>query len=175
MSEKKLLYKRLIATVVAGALYSTATAGFAQTTLKPEVQLPQGRQFYGGDSAFVGLIRVHILGGVASPGKYYISPQTDLLELVSIAGGITPQADLEKIQLRRRDGIPEKNYTLNLHHAMEVVDFQPVYFKDNDVLMINSKEQLISPEVVSIVSFTSSILATVVTLLLLNDRLQQKK
>lgn len=174
MGEIKKLPVKIVATLLSGALYLSATAGVAQTAMKPEMQLPPSRQFYGGDSAFVGLIRVHVLHGVNAPGKYFISPQTDLLELVAIAGGIAPQADLEKVQLRRRDGIPEKGYTLNLRDAMESDDFKPVYFKDNDVLMINSKEQLISPEVASVVSFTSSILATIVTMLLLNDRLQKK-
>jgi hypothetical protein len=97
------------------------------------------------------------------------------MELVSIAGGVLPQADLEKILLRRRDGIPEKKFTLNLRESVENVDIRPVYFKDNDVLLINAKPQWISPEAMTIVNFTSSILASTVTLLLLQDRLQQRK
>jgi hypothetical protein len=167
---------RLVSAFVASAICLSTSISYAQVGLKPELQLPvPSRQFYGGDSAIPGLIRVHIIGGVTTPGKYFITPQTDLMELVSIAGGVLPQADLEKILLRRRDGIPEKKFTLNLRESVENVDIRPVYFKDNDVLLINAKPQWISPEAMTIVNFTSSILASTVTLLLLQDRLQQRK
>jgi hypothetical protein len=167
---------KVIPAVLAGAICVQSSISFGQTGMKSEGPLlTPGRQFYGGDSAISGLIRVHIIGGVVTPGKYFITPQTDLMELVSIAGGVIPQADIENILLRRRDGIPEKKFTLNLRESMDSIEVSPVYFKDNDVLLINSKPQLISPEVMTIVNFTSSILAMTVTLLILNDSLKKRK
>lgn len=167
---------KVVPAVLAGAICLQSSICFGQTGMKSEGPLlTPGRQFYAGDTAISGLIRVHIMGGVAIPGKYFITPQTDLMELVSIAGGVIPQADIENILLRRRDGIPEKKYTLNLRDSMDSIDVRPVYFKDNDVLLINSKPQPISPEVMTIVNFTSSILATTVTLLILHDSINNRK
>jgi hypothetical protein len=175
MFDLKIAWNKLIPTLVATTMCWPSAVSFGQTGLRPEAQLNPSRQFYGGDNSPVGLIRVHILGGVSTPGKYYITPQTDLMELVSIAGGVIPQADLESILLRRRDGIPEKKFSLNMRESLDNIESRPVYFKDNDVLLINTKSQMISPEVMTIVNFTTSILATTVTLLLLQDRLQQRK
>ena len=46
-------------------------------------------------------IRVSVLGRVARPGTYALSPGSGVLEAISIAGGLTEDADLKKAQLLR--------------------------------------------------------------------------
>jgi hypothetical protein len=163
---------RLIAKLVLVSVLSMQQ-GLAQTGARA-ITIPSGRQFYGGDGAKPGLIRIHVLGGVAAPGKYFVTPQTDLFELVSLAGGINSNADPESILLRRRDSIPEKGLSLNLRSALEDGSSQPFYFKDNDVILVNTKDPVISPELALIVNFTASVLAATATLFLLKDRIEKK-
>jgi protein involved in polysaccharide export with SLBB domain len=44
-------------------------------------------------------IKAHIWGEVKNPGSYYLSYTGDILELISQAGGPTPNADLSKVTL----------------------------------------------------------------------------
>ncbi|MCA9733108.1 MAG: SLBB domain-containing protein [Deferribacteres bacterium] len=55
-----------------------------------------------GDSDEI-LIKVNILGYVRKPGQYFIPRHTDLVTLISNAGGFVPGADLDKIQLLRQN------------------------------------------------------------------------
>ena len=47
-------------------------------------------------------ICVYIVGEVKSPGVYYVSEGTRLDELISIAGGITQNGDMDKINLSQK-------------------------------------------------------------------------
>ncbi|MEN9508066.1 MAG: hypothetical protein RLZZ621_629 [Gemmatimonadota bacterium] len=47
------------------------------------------------------LTRIAILGAVRMPGFYYVSPDRPLSDLVMIAGGPAPDADLDQFEIRR--------------------------------------------------------------------------
>ena len=47
------------------------------------------------------LIRVHIFGEVKSPGEYLVPDKTNLLELISKAGGPTEFSNLRKVKITR--------------------------------------------------------------------------
>ncbi|MFZ4404639.1 MAG: SLBB domain-containing protein, partial [Pseudobdellovibrionaceae bacterium] len=47
------------------------------------------------------LIAVQLLGAVFKPGIYYIPPQTDLLKLLTLAGGTTNGGDLSEVLVRK--------------------------------------------------------------------------
>ncbi|MBZ0267140.1 SLBB domain-containing protein [bacterium] len=49
-------------------------------------------------------IVVHILGEVEKPGEYLVPDDTDVLELISKAGGPTEFANLGSVSLKRRAG-----------------------------------------------------------------------
>ena len=46
-------------------------------------------------------MQVHIWGEVRNPGEYRVSYDTDMIELISIAGGPTKDANLNNVQLTR--------------------------------------------------------------------------
>ncbi|MDZ7724663.1 MAG: SLBB domain-containing protein [candidate division KSB1 bacterium] len=46
-------------------------------------------------------MQVHIWGEVRNPGEYRVSYDTDMIELISIAGGPTKDASLNNVQLTR--------------------------------------------------------------------------
>lgn len=62
--------------------------GYAQTLKNPVVTITP-------------VFAVGVLGQVRSPGVYSVSPNNTLLDVVSMAGGFTPEADAEQIRLVR--------------------------------------------------------------------------
>jgi polysaccharide export outer membrane protein len=52
----------------------------------------------------VGSQRVYVLGKVNKPGEYPIGRYVDVLQALSIAGGLTPFADSNDIRVMRREG-----------------------------------------------------------------------
>ena len=59
-------------------------------------------------------IKVHIWGQVKEPGLYSVPSNTDIMELLSLAGGPAGYADLGKIKLVRRQGEDEKVFIIDL-------------------------------------------------------------
>jgi polysaccharide export outer membrane protein len=52
----------------------------------------------------VGSQRVYVIGRVNKPGDYAIGRYVDVLQALSMAGGLTPFADSNAIRVMRREG-----------------------------------------------------------------------
>ncbi|MGI9318063.1 MAG: polysaccharide biosynthesis/export family protein [bacterium] len=51
---------------------------------------------------------IFIIGKVNQPGRFPMTRPTDVVQALSLAGGFTPYAETEKIQILRRSGIKQK-------------------------------------------------------------------
>jgi len=51
-----------------------------------------------------GSQRVYVIGRVTKPGEYAVGRYVDVLQALSMAGGLTPFADSNNIRVMRRDG-----------------------------------------------------------------------
>ncbi len=57
--------------------------------------------------------KVFIMGAIGKPGAYPLNTTLDVLQLITLAGGMSEYADSENIQLIRvENGVP-KNYRIN--------------------------------------------------------------
>lgn len=66
-------------------------------------------------SAGPGLtIKVHVWGEVKKPGLLAVPSNTDLMELLSLAGGPTDYANLGKVKLIRRERAEEQIFVIDL-------------------------------------------------------------
>jgi len=82
-----------------------STASFAQEAEVEETK-PQGATPYRGAQYFLGdqdelLMRVNIWGFVRKPGQYMVPTDTDLISLLSFAGGPVEQAKVKAIKVVR--------------------------------------------------------------------------
>jgi len=57
--------------------------------------------------------RIYVTGKVAKPGVYLINQYVDVLQALSMAGGLTPFADRAKIKILRREGGAEQVLPFN--------------------------------------------------------------
>ncbi len=49
------------------------------------------------------LIRVHIWGEIRNPGSYMVPDNTNIVELISLAGGPTEYADISKVRITHKN------------------------------------------------------------------------
>ncbi len=113
-----------------------------------------------------GDIRVAVWGEVVSPGQYYLSGSPDLLELLSVAGGPTADANLSNILLiRERDGTRQR---LNLSRI--TAEGELLFLTSGDVIVVSQsfwhKVQRNLPLITTLVTLTN--LVVTVTLLVAN-------
>ena len=52
----------------------------------------------------VGSQRIYVIGKVNKPGEFPVGRYVDVLQALSMAGGLTPFADSNDIRVMRRDG-----------------------------------------------------------------------
>jgi len=75
---------------------------------------------------------VHIWGEVRSPGEYRVEYNTNLVELMSFAGGPSKTANLKKVRLTRA---ARTDSTAGLNQDKEIIHFNiQKYLKDADAL-----------------------------------------
>ncbi len=48
--------------------------------------------------------KVFVIGQVNNPGEFVVNPRVDVMQALSMAGGITPFADIKNIRILRRTG-----------------------------------------------------------------------
>ena len=106
-----------------------STACFAQEEKVDETK-PQGATPYRGAQYFLGdqdelLMRVNIWGFVRKPGQYMVPTDTDLISLISFAGGPIEQAKVKAIKIVRVNEAAF-NPTSTNHGAVGGVNQKPV-------------------------------------------------
>jgi competence protein ComEA len=135
-----------------------------------EVKEPQrAAEYIYRSSPKESLIGVQLIGAVNKPGLYYIPTNTDILKLITLAGG-TDDADLANILVRKTDPGGTGVYELDVKKLMKSsADAKPFRLAQDDFVYIPKKEPWISNEVFRTVTVVS-LLATIILTSVLIER-----
>ena len=106
------------------------------------------------------LVRVSVLGEVRNPQLYSVDPGTSLLQLVSVAGGPTERANLERVRVVR-DG---RAFNVDLESAFEGSATGRIVLNSNDVVYISRKRGF-TRETLSFALTTVTAVLSLITLL----------
>jgi protein involved in polysaccharide export with SLBB domain len=93
------------------------------------------RGFAAPEVAVQPLMRVSVLGEVRQPGLHPVDPGTSLLQLVTIAGGPTDQADLRHTRVIREG----RAFNVDLESALRGSGSGRVVLYSNDVVVIGKR------------------------------------
>jgi len=111
------------------------------------------------------LIGVQLIGAVQKPGLYYVPLNTDILKLITLAGG-TDEADLANIVVRKIDPMSPGVYELDVKKLMKSsAETKTFKLAQDDFIYIPKKEPWISNDVsrtITLVSLVTSIVLTAV-------------
>lgn len=128
------------------------------------------------------LISIRLLGAVKKPGLYHVPKNVNLVTLLTLAGGPTQSADIERIKIgndsRAFTGkksiatFKQKDLTLNLNKAITAGTDPRYKLESNDIVLVNQKEALISNSTFRLVSVISVVLSGILTALVIDDRLE---
>ncbi len=85
-------------------------------------------------------IIVNVIGFVERPGRYEIASSIDLINLISLAGGPTPDGSLSKVNIIRIDGKGEKTTRREIHVDLEdlsTVKQEDLQLAPGDIILVN--------------------------------------
>lgn len=81
--------------------------------------------------------RIYVLGRVNKPGEYQAGHNTDVLQALSMAGGLTPYASENNIKIIRRNGTDELVFPFRYGDAKKGEDLQQnIILQRGDLVMV---------------------------------------
>lgn len=124
------------------------------------------------------LIPIRLLGAVKNAGLYHVPANMKLTTLLTLAGGTTSEADLENIvigndqkDMKNSKNEDVKSLNMNLEEVLRNGAKDDYTLISNDIVLIKNKEPLVSNDSFRMISIVSVILTTILTAVLIEDKL----
>jgi protein involved in polysaccharide export with SLBB domain len=118
-------------------------------------------------------MQVNIWGVVEKPGRYEIPTSTDLIQLVSYAGGPGKDADLGSVRvtrfLKREGGVNKMQFTINLDDLHQVEDAKLVLYP-GDTIFIDHTGWVTLRDVFGVVTTAALVTAAVAQIINATNR-----
>jgi hypothetical protein len=108
-------------------------------------------------------MQVNVWGFVQKPGRYEIPISTDLVELISYAGGPIQYADLDKVKIIRMADIaetPRLEFYVDLNNAKEMIP-DKLKLRDGDTIFIDHTSWVTMRDVFTVVTTTALVTAAI--------------
>lgn len=173
--------KRYLKILMAVLMTSSAVAQ-ADVGLLGDIKPPQqSAEYIFRSSPKESLISVQLLGAVARPGIYYIPMNTDLLKLLTLAGGSSSNADMSEILVRKlepKTWTEIENKAVNEYQGAFEVDAEKIIkyggsrqlrLAQDDFVYVPPKTSWISGETSRTVTFVSVLLTIGLTAILIKN------
>lgn len=81
--------------------------------------------------------RIYVLGRVNKPGEFLVGHHTDVLQALSLAGGLTPYASENDIKIMRRGGANQQVFRFRYGDVQKGKDLkQNILLQRGDVVMV---------------------------------------
>jgi hypothetical protein len=146
------LHVALLMPLLALAQNSPYQQGQTQQTTPVIQSVGEGNQYYLGQANEL-LMRVNVWGRVLKPGQYFVPATTDLITLISAAGGPIPKSRLTDIQLVRgtADGTNEV-IQVNLKRYLKTGDKRLIpSLKPEDTVIVSGSTWQLFADVMQVV------------------------
>jgi hypothetical protein len=82
------------------------------------------------------LIRINLISGVQKTGIHYVPDDTNLIDLISLAGGVTSGAEADDISVRREGKNGTETLRIDLTQIISNSDLKVPTLMNNDTLFI---------------------------------------
>lgn len=176
-------FKNLIRWVMSVCMVlSSVEVAYAQeeSGLMGDIKVPdQASEFIYRSSPKESLISVQLLGAVGKPGIYYVPAGTDLLKLLTLAGGGAANGDLSEIMVRKMqpkswEEIKSKAmteyqgaYEVDAEKFIKYGGARDLKLAQDDFVYVPAKTALISTETSRAVALVSVVLTIALTAILI--------
>ncbi len=112
----------------------------------------RGAQYYIGNQNEL-LMAINIWGLVLRPGQYLVPSNTDLMTLVSVAGGPMPKARLDNVKVIRSSSAGSEVITINIKKFLKTGDDRLIpKMQPGDTVVISGSLGELTSDIVSVVA-----------------------
>ena len=128
--------------------------------------LPRGSVFVYGDPSLDPLVPVRVLGAVGKAGVHFVPRDTDLLTVISLAGGTTKEAELDDVRIKRSENGKVRLLTADLQQMVTRTDAQPLTIVANDTILVPQSKPTFSDDTLRTVGIITGIATVFASLML---------
>lgn len=123
----KIISSFLVFTLTFQALVLEAVGQAEQPSSSEKVEFNRGAQYYIIPPAAQGtktelMMKVNVWGQVLKPGQYFVPDDTDLISLISYAGGPTENAKINSVRIIRSNNSEKKVLSVDIKKYTETAD-----------------------------------------------------
>lgn len=126
-----------------------------------------GNEFVSGDYPGAVLMKVNLWGAVGKTGIHFVPTQTDLITLLSYAGGPSVNAKLNDVFIKRWTSGKEQIIRVDAEKLIQGVGKISPTLEANDVVVIPTKTPLISQDTSTLIGVITSIVSLLAVSLVL--------
>lgn len=144
-------------------------------TLSKELSVGgRGNEFISGDYPGAVLMKVNLWGAVQKPGIHYIPARTDLLTLMSYAGGPTERAQMDDVVIKRSIAGKERSIEIDANDIIYSSGAKSPVLEPNDVVVIATKTPAVSNDTLAIMTVVSGVLSIALVGFIISNQFQKK-
>ena len=81
--------------------------------------------------------KIYVIGQVNKPGDFVVNPQVDIMQALSMAGGLTPFANTNDIKILRRTGDRQTAISFKYNDALKGIDLDKnIVLQSGDIVVV---------------------------------------
>ena len=130
----------------------------------------QGSEFISGRRKGAVLMKVNLWGAVRRPGIHHVPVRTDLVNLLSYAGGPTSEALLSDVVIKRKTGGQEKRIEVDLNDIISGSNTNYYSLEANDIIVVPEEKMWINNNTVVVVGVISTVLTMSLTAIYISNQ-----
>lgn len=158
---------RAVAVALSASLalpHGAAAAGTSGFSLSQEVSASgAGSEYISGNYPGAVLMPVNLWGAIAKPGIHHVPTRTDLISLLSLAGGPVGEAELSDITIKRRSSGDEKVLEFDAEEMLTRPGKHSPVLEANDIIVVPRRRPTINPDTAATLGFVGSMLGLVLS------------
>lgn len=157
--------------VTGPAWAQSGSSGYALS--KELISNAKGNEFISGDYPGAVMMKVNLWGAVQKPGIHYVPTKTDLVTILSFAGGPTERANLDDVSIKRSIAGKTSVIPIDVEELMlSTRDLSPV-LEANDIVVVPARSQMFSDNQIQAVTVLATVISVTLGIFLLKSELQK--
>jgi hypothetical protein len=127
-----------------------------------------GNEFIAGQEPGTVMMRVNLWGAVKKPGIHHIPVKTDLISLMSYAGGPNDNAIMDEIIIKRNQGKKQTKITVDLEQIIHGETQADLTLQPDDIIVVEAKKPWVSQDAFMLAIVASTIASTILTAIVID-------
>jgi hypothetical protein len=128
-----------------------------------------GSEYLSGQEPGTVMMKVNLWGAVRKPGIHHIPVKTDLIALMSYAGGPDDKAMMDTITIKRQQGNKHTKIKVDLARLIHGEGVHDLTLQPDDIVVVPAREPWISQDTFTLAIFASTIASILLSAVLIDN------